>query len=236
MELTDHCSTEANHRALRARRQRSSMRQRLIAATISVVARQGERQPLIEDVVRDAGVARATFYKYFDSLDEAIIAARTYLNDQFHHEAEHGFRIFVEPWQQSCVSIRLFMTRACRDKTWGRFMMHGDAWVRDSVVGRQMLKDYREGVRKGQFAWVPDEGALLDVVMGVHARCALALVRGVDDPQRYIDTVVRTMMRMLGLSEPMVDTAVAYSLKHVEAYVAGEAVPFSEVASEPVRC
>jgi AcrR family transcriptional regulator len=224
--------TGVDHRSLKAGRQRDATRRCLIEATIRVLARQVGHPPVIEDVVREACVARATFYKYFCSLDEVILAARTCLNDQFHRETERGFRIFVEPWQQSCVSIRLFMTRAASDKVWGRFMTDGDAWVRDSVVGQQMLADYREGVRKGQFARVADEGALLDMVMGVHAHCALALVRGVDDPQAYIDTVVRTLMRTLGLSEPTLDQAVAYSRKHVEPFLAGEAVQFSGVPGE----
>src|ERR1700692_137964 len=56
-----------------AAQKRDRMRARLIAATKDAyVAGGAERTPVVEDVIRQAGVSRGTFYKYFDSLDEIL--------------------------------------------------------------------------------------------------------------------------------------------------------------------
>ena len=52
---------------------RDRMRARLITATQDAyLAADANRTPVIDDVIRQAGVSRGTFYKYFDSLDEVL--------------------------------------------------------------------------------------------------------------------------------------------------------------------
>ncbi len=52
---------------------RSRMRERLLAATFDAYAGSAPGiRPVIDDVVRVAGVSRGTFYKYFESLDEIL--------------------------------------------------------------------------------------------------------------------------------------------------------------------
>ena len=52
---------------------RARMRERLLAATIEAhVGSAPGTRPVIDDVIRVAGVSRGTFYKYFESLDEIL--------------------------------------------------------------------------------------------------------------------------------------------------------------------
>jgi AcrR family transcriptional regulator len=52
---------------------RGRMRERLLAATFDAYAGSAPGiRPVIDDVVRVAGVSRGTFYKYFESLDEIL--------------------------------------------------------------------------------------------------------------------------------------------------------------------
>ncbi|MDB5868492.1 MAG: hypothetical protein JWP96_824 [Polaromonas sp.] len=52
---------------------RARMRERLLAATFEAHAGSAPgTRPVIDDVIRVAGVSRGTFYKYFESLDEIL--------------------------------------------------------------------------------------------------------------------------------------------------------------------
>ncbi len=218
-----------DHRVVTAARKRHAMRAHILAATMRVVARRTGGHPVIDHVVSEAGIARGTFYKYFDSLDAAVLAVSEYLNDQFVREMSPMFRVYQEPWQKACVAMRLQLTRAYKDKDWARFLTRTDAWSHDSVIGKLMRQDYLEGMHKGQFADADDPDALIDVVMGALAHCFLALVRGVEDEQQYIDTVLRAVMRLNGADAVLCEKAVAYSRKHLEPYINGEMDPFTHV-------
>src|SRR5580692_12919582 len=65
-----------DHRVRVARERRDRMRKRLLTAVVESFARpKHDGTPTVDDIVEAAGVVRATFYKYFASIDEAVDAA-----------------------------------------------------------------------------------------------------------------------------------------------------------------
>lgn len=108
-------SGDPDHRSLSARIKRESTRLRILEATMRVFARSVDDAPVIEDVVKEANIARGTFYKYFDSLDQALVAAGTQVNDRMIADIESVYEFLKEPWQRVCVGFRVYMVCArCR--------------------------------------------------------------------------------------------------------------------------
>ena len=63
---------QENFRSRVAAEKRDRMRARLLAATMQVCG--GPDVVVVDDVVRAAKVSRGAFYRYFQSLDEAVAA------------------------------------------------------------------------------------------------------------------------------------------------------------------
>lgn len=81
-------------------RRLAEQRERLLAATVHVAAR--ESSPSVTSIVRRAGVGRNTFYEYFDDVPHAIEAARLAVVRRLAEllqEAESEARTPVERWR-----------------------------------------------------------------------------------------------------------------------------------------
>jgi AcrR family transcriptional regulator len=219
-----------DHRVLTAARRRSQMRLHLLVATFRVFADRHGRTPVIEDVVREAKVGRGTFYKYFDSLDEALDSLTTVLLDQFTQEMSPIFQVYSHPWQRGAVGTRLFMARALIEPQWACFLRRSEAWVRGFNLTEMMLRDAVEGLAKGQFA-IPNVEAGVHAVTGLMAHCMFK-VGEVVDPQAYMDTVVHMALRCFGCSEQLCEQGVAFSRKQLLPYISGEIRPFSSALVE----
>ena len=77
-----------NHRTITGRKKSLATRNALLAATLRVIGSATIRFPSIGDVIKEAGVARGTFYKHFSSLDEAVEAVSLRLAEEW----AQGFR------------------------------------------------------------------------------------------------------------------------------------------------
>src|SRR5579862_1856074 len=64
------------------REKRRRTRAALIEAAMKVFARLGPDAPIIDDFIAEAGVARGTFYNYFETREELLIAVATELSDR----------------------------------------------------------------------------------------------------------------------------------------------------------
>jgi AcrR family transcriptional regulator len=206
-----------DHRVIVAENKRTKMRARLLEATTHVFAERTQRQPVIEDVVRLASVSRGTFYKYFTSLDEALVETGKHLSDQFTVEILPVYDVLTEPWQRFAVGFRLFLTRAMLDHAWAAFVTRMDVWPRDSLVARYMSADLALGKDRKQFMF-DDLNAATALLMGATAGMIEALRRGVQDPTSYIDAAVRMALRSLSCSATLSDKGVRFSRDYLKAW------------------
>lgn len=217
-----------DHRVDVAEKKRERMRARILDATMRVFANQGHDRPVIEDVVREAGVSRGTFYKYFDSLDEALIAVGQQLSDNFTMDILPVYDVLKEPWQRVAVGFRTFLTRALLDIKWAGFVTRMDVWPHESLVAHYMSSDLELGKKLGQFTF-DDVDAATDFLMGASAGGIQAIRQGVADPRAYIDAAVRMSMRSLGCDRERCDQGVRFSYVHLAAWTDGEIRLFTPV-------
>lgn len=203
-----------DYRVALAQKKRETTRLRILEATMHVFARINDDAPVIEDVVREAGIARGTFYKHFESLDQAVVAASKEANDRMIADILPLYDCLKEPWQRSSVGFRVYMVRALQDAKWGAFMARMEAWSHESLITRYMTEDFRRGRELGQFR-LDDVDAAVDFFKGASSGGVFAICRGVADPDSYMDAAVRLAMHTLACTPELTERAVAFSRKHL---------------------
>lgn len=211
----------ADHRIETAQKKRELMRRRIIDATTRVYAYRGAEAPVIEDVVRAAQVSRGTFYKHFNSLDEALVAASIEANDRMIRDILPLYGFLKEPWQRVSVGFRLFLLRAWKDPKWAAFITRMDAWPHESLIAAYMLEDFQRGVAAGQFH-MTDPMVATDFVMGALAGLTQTLRCGGVDACTYIDNALLVMLQTFGCTPELRDQAEAFSRKHLHEWIQGE--------------
>lgn len=174
-------SEDSDHRSLSARIKRESTRLRILEATMRVFARSVDDTPVIEDVVKEANIARGTFYKYFDSLDQALVATGTLANDRMIADIKSVYEFLKEPWQRVCVGFRVYMVRALQDPSWAAFITRMDTWSQESIITQRMARDLGQGKRLGQFD-IDDIDAAVDFIKGASLGGVYAVSHGVPSP------------------------------------------------------
>jgi AcrR family transcriptional regulator len=209
---------DVDHRILSARVKRESTRRRILEATVRVFARMVDDAPVIEDVVREAGIARGTFYKYFDSLDQAMAAAGNEANDRMIADIQSVYDILKEPWQRVSVGFRAYMVRALQDPVWATVITRIDAWSHNLTITRHMAEDFRQGRKSGQFE-INDIDVTVDFIKGASLSGVHAVSRGVPNPVAYMDESVGLALYALGCTAPLRERAIAFSREHLDGWV-----------------
>lgn len=210
-----------DHRAATAQKKREEMRARILDATIRVFATIQDDAPVIEDVVREAGISRGTFYKHFDSLDQALVATGGEAHARMMRDILPLYDFLKEPWQRVAVGFRLFMVRAWQDPKWAFFVTRLDTWRCDSQLGRSIAGDLRLGRAQGCFV-VDDLTVATEFLMGASAGTVHAFRRGVQDPQGYMDASLRMVFRCLAAEPALAERAIAFAREHMADWECGE--------------
>jgi AcrR family transcriptional regulator len=203
-----------DHRPEVAERRRLLMRTRILEATARTFTARVSAIPGIEDVAREAGISRGTFYRYFDSLDSAVVAAGVAMSDGLMTDILPVYDFLKEPWQRFSVGFRLYLVRSLLDPKHTEFLIRMDVWPQGSLVDKYMSGDLRMGRDCGQFE-VDNVEAATDFLKGASAGTIQAVRRGVPEPESYIDAAVHMGLRSLGCTVEMCSKGVEFSRTHV---------------------
>jgi AcrR family transcriptional regulator len=214
-----------DHRVLIAQKKREEMRARILEATLRVFAHIRDDAPVIEDVVREAGISRGAFYKHFDSLDQALVAAGGEAQERMMQDIHSLYGFLKEPWQRVAVGFRVFMVRAWQDPKWAFFVTRLDTWRHDSRLGQAISGDLRLGRDQGCFM-IDDVTVATEFVMGAQASTIHAFQRGVADPQGYMEAALRMLFRALAADDALAERAIAFSRQHMADWERGERQPW----------
>lgn len=197
------------------------MRAKLLDAAMRVFGERNRPNPVIDDVIREAKVSRGTFYKYFDSLEQLLVALGQELSNQTTADSLPIYDVLPEPWQRAAVGFRLFLVRALLDRSWAGFVTRADVWPHTMLVAQYMGADLERGKAAGQFS-LENIDVAKDFLMGASAHAIQAISTGVDDPKAYMDASVRMAMMSLGCDVQTCDRGVAFSLAYLKAWATGE--------------
>ena len=210
-------SLAKNHRVRVGRERRMRMKAHLLNSVLQVCSIESIRAPaVIDDVIRHADVSRGTFYKYFDSLDEAVAELRAVLADEIPAGIAAVYDVLTDPLQRTATSFQLFLIRAMLDPRWGAFISHIE--LRDSdLFITKIREDIAMGVETGDYV-VPSVEIASDVLMGAKYEAIRRIIRSPPDTT-YIRAVTAMVLRCFGVPAVKAEKTVqrAYDRLKIEA-------------------
>lgn len=197
------------------------MRAHLLQSVLTVCAgRRLTGATVIEDVVRHAQVSRGTFYKYFDSLDEAVTQLAYELAEQMTAENK-VYDVLEDPRMRTATGFQTFLLRAWIDPDWGGFLTHLDLMGGENgLVASKVKGDIRLGVGAGAYSVVSVDLAA-DLLMGAKHEAIRRIVSGERDPA-YIRGVTAMVLRSFGVSGKSADAVVEKAYNRLLAEAPGQ--------------
>jgi AcrR family transcriptional regulator len=155
-----------NHRSRVGRERRERMRKHLLQSVTSVCSgRSVQGRAVIDDVIKHAGVSRGTFYKYFESLEQAIAEVAYTLVEEM-VDAIPYYHALEDPVMRTATGFQTYLARAIIDHEWGGFVTHLDLLGGENVRILEAIQgDMRKGVANGDYVLKSIDTAA-DLLMG----------------------------------------------------------------------
>lgn len=207
---------KGDHRVRVAKERRERMRARLLKSVMVVYPEGTDSSPaVIDDVVRHADVSRGTFYKYFDSLNQAVEELGSQLASEMTEGATDIYTDLTDPPMRTATGFMIYLLRAYTDHRWGAFLSHMGLLSGDNPMVRNILDDIACGIDSGEY-FVASPSIAADVLIGAKVEAVRRLITGNADLD-YIHAVTTMVLRSFGVpkvkSVKTVERALARILK-----------------------
>lgn len=160
-ESHDPEAESGDHRVRVARERRERMRHRLLQSVLaSYAAMPLGGPPPVETVIAQADVSKATFYKYFASIDEAVQA----LGHEMAEDMVEALKILYSPAHspefRMTTSMLIFITRSIREPLWATFVSRADVLGVGSEVRRGIQMHIGRARERGFLRFDSPEAAI----------------------------------------------------------------------------
>lgn len=186
----------------RMSRQKQRTRNSLINAAIKVIAEKGADAATINDITEAADVGFGSFYNYFSSKDEILLAALTELLERLGARIDGAVACSTDPLEALAGAIRLFVVILIAEPQWAKFLLRVTTIPGFNKAGlySRLFRDIHKAEVAGRLHIV-DSGAATHAVGGAILFLCIALQEGdlpmIDAPER----VAGMAMRILGVDE-----------------------------------
>ena len=187
-----------DHRPRVAAERRARMRRTLVEAALLVFADKGVDASVIDDVITAAGVSRGTFYNYFRTNTELLVAANEELGNELVRHIEESVGSLPSPAARLATGIRLYFDMARRFPLLAQFL----ARVGPQAAGpSNLLYTYlpvhlAAGMKCREFVAMP-VAAALDIIIG-SGILAVARISAGEADDNYLDACLLGLLRSLG--------------------------------------
>lgn len=191
------------------------MRMRLVEAAILVFAEKGVDASVVDDVITTASVSRGTFYKYFLSNQELLIAASEALANELLSIVEEQVKSLPDPAERIAKGLLLFILTSQKYPLFARFACKVglDAAGPTSLIYEYLPAHIEAGITAGLFVDMP-RNALLDLISGTVLACVTRLALQPVSP-KHPANVVSLILRGLGLSHESANRYVRTELSSI---------------------
>lgn len=176
LDESKNSSSLSDHRARAARTKRIRSRARILDALLDCYpGRDSAASTVVNDIIERTGISRATFYKHFRSLDQAMVELAAQLSDEMIAAYGEVYWPVRDPVLRVATGLELFLCRAIMEPRWGAFICHLDRLGRDHSLIKQMKADLMSGAEAGVFDTY-DIDAAIDVVVGAKSQAIKQIV------------------------------------------------------------
>jgi AcrR family transcriptional regulator len=197
-------------RAEIGREKSARTRAQLVAAANSLFARQAVESVTVDDVVREAGVAKGTFYVHFDGLDALTAAVAEELVRSFDDLLQAGRFSLGDPALRIAFGCRSFIDKALNNPRWASLVarMAGATLKGGEIIPHRLFEDLQH-FSKG----LPGDGASaelnLEIVVGIMLQLMRALGEGrLSSLDR--EEAVSAILRAIGLNARQAKSVLAH--------------------------
>jgi AcrR family transcriptional regulator len=189
-----------NHRTVVGRQRRERTQTRIVSAAMRVFAEKGPEAAVIDDFVREAGIARGTFYNYFTRTDELLLAVSKALEDALIRAIEEVIEPLEPGVERVACGVRSWLAWAQHDPTGCGFVVRSR--FRGPLVEKRLASDLRDGLRAGDIN-VPSVAVGRDLVVGTVLEAMHRLLSGPVAPG-YLEEVTEVVLMGLGVDRSAV--------------------------------
>lgn len=205
-----------DHRVRVGRERREKMRAHLLNSVLQVCSAESARSPaVIDDVVRHADVSRGTFYKYFDSLDQAIAELGVELAEEMTASISDVYDVLTDPLMRTATGFQLFLIRASLDARWGAFINRIGLLREGDLITTKIRQDIALGVDTGDYV-VPSIEIASDVLMGAKYEAISRIITS-DPGMTYIRAMASMVLRSFGVPAVKADKTVERAIERLKA-------------------
>jgi len=194
----------ADFRTRVAADKRARMRERLLDATIAAYAGSAPGvTPVIDDVIRVAGVSRGSFYKYFQSLDEILPELGQRMAEEMVTTYEQLFGDVADPAVCAAGGPLLTLSRAAMEPARVAFTSRVDFvqyFARDDLHGMAVKARLLQAREAGALRFESLDAAI-DFAVGAALEGARRVMHAPGLDPAYVRQLTVMVLRGLGMSE-----------------------------------
>ena len=187
-------------RAEIGRAKSAKTREQLLGAARSLYAQQAIESVTVEDIVREAGVAKGTLYVHFKNIEAVQMAVADELTQAFVDLLQPRRAIFKDPIERIADGCRTFLHQATLNPKWGGLVARY-AWSFPTVgsAARGLLADdLHQAERQGRIAGISSDlgtAIVVGIVLQVMRSASEGNVQGADVP-----VAVSAILQSLGVT------------------------------------
>jgi AcrR family transcriptional regulator len=196
-------------RAEIGREKRARTRAQLVAAAGSLFARQAVESVTVDDVVKEAEVAKGTFYVHFEDLRALGAAVALDLVQSFDELLQPGRLAISEPELRMAFGCSCFIDKALNDPAWARVVARmATATPSGLEVARSRFVEDMRRFSKG----VPQGGVSPEVSLEIVSGILLQLLAAFGDgrlSRRHREDAITAILRAIGLDAKRIKSVMA---------------------------
>lgn len=210
---------EGDHRVRVAGQKRERMRERLIdAALAAYLGCEAGRHPVVDDVIRLAGVSRGSFYRHFDAIDEvfALIGRR------MAQEMLASYSRLAEPLTSGAARVAIgplmALARAAMEPCHAAFIARVDFvdyLASDAQRTHLVALSVHDGRQRGALHFEKTDAAV-DLLIGASLEGARRILRTRRLDTAYIRELTSMVLQGLGVARAEAALAVALAWQRLE--------------------
>ncbi len=194
------------------RQRRAKTRSKIINAAFRVFGQEGGLHAKIDDIVKEAGVTRATFYNHFAGMAELLEAVSYELTHDLRTAVISAATTISDPRLRAATATRMFMHKARKDRSWAWSMINISS--NGIVFGAETFKNagltVQRGIDAGYFD-LTDARVGRDMIMGT-SLAAFGTMTREDVPEDYPDKVAFRVLIGLGLDPELAKELISRDL------------------------
>jgi len=178
---------------------RERTRSSLIDAAYRVFARKEADTVTIDEIIAEAGVARGTFYNYFQTREDVLKAVAASLSDEMNQKIWAQSVAIDDPAERMAIALRQFLHQAIRNSTWGWLIVRIGlvAAPLSETIERGVMSDLEAGIQLNRFQ-ADSVQAAIDLILGTGLMAMRTILEGHTEPD-YPEQIAKIILKTLGV-------------------------------------